>query len=78
MDQELFDIAIQNAVRDSEATGDRFVPMGTFDGFWAVLDAKDQSIISRGLSFETALNDAQILSDNEREFIVKDNTKSPT
>jgi hypothetical protein len=64
--RELFETALNMARRDSEATGDRYVPMGTFDGNWAVVDAWLSVIVLRGISFEIALNQAEELSKMQR------------
>jgi hypothetical protein len=62
MDTDQQDLFWEQAKRDAEATGDRYVPVGTFNTFWAVVDAQMQEIVSSGHNFEVALNKAEELS----------------
>lgn len=56
------DLIYQQARQASEDTGDRFVPVGTFNGFWAVMDAERMEPVSSGHDFYAALNKAEELS----------------
>jgi len=54
-----------NAKRDSIATGDRFVPQLSSNGFWCVVDAHLENIIESGLEFRIALSRAKELSEHD-------------